>query len=412
MGDPKTQKPTEVPVPRVGLMGWISTRGKALYALASLLLLLPVYWLPRVQGGDLSTHFDNAWLSQWIESGRPQGLISVGQTTNVLFDLILGGLYRLVGAELAQRLSVSLAVLTFVWGAFAFVAAVGGRKPWHMFPCIAMLAYGWVFHMGFYNFYLSLGLCFWALSVAWTMDRRRAPMAAALLFLAYFAHAMPVVWTLGLLGFLWLANRTDARRRVFVTAAWLLATVLVNALVSHSTPAHRSVQPIDLTTGASPVWGFDGKYYFVLVGLLLIWGLLFVAMLRKSGAGSVVSGVPFQLCLISAAAVFILPSTVLIPGFQHTLVYNAERMSLGVGVCVCAMLGPARPRVFEKYALLVVSLVFFGFLYRDERALNSFEDRMTDTVARLETAFSHQRSAISPRTASPDAAPKAPGLTN
>jgi hypothetical protein len=373
MGEPANQNPTEV-----------RKHGRAFHVLASLLLLLPVYWLPRVQAGDLSSHFDNAWLSQWVESGRAQGLISAGHTTNILFELILSGLYRIAGAELAQRLAVSLAVLTFVWGAFAFVAAVGGRKPWHMLPCIAMLAYGWVFHMGFYNFYLSLGLCFWALSVAWKMERRHAPMAGALLLLAYSAHAMPVVWTLGLLCYLWLANRTDARRRVFVTGGWLLAMVLVNAVVNRSTSSHWSVQQIALTTGADQVWVFDGKYYFVLIGLLLVWGLLFIAMLRKSGAGSVVSGVPFHLCLISAAAVFILPSTVLIPGFQHTLVYNAERMSLGVGVCVCAMLGSARPRLFERYALLVVSLVFFGFLYRDERALNSFEDRMTDTVARVD----------------------------
>ena len=407
MEEPNVHNPTEETA-SAGLVARITNQGRALYALASVLLLLPVYWLPRVQAGDLSSHFDNAWLSQWIESGRPQGMISVSHTTNILFELILSCLYRAAGAELAQRLAVSMAVLTFVWGAFAFVTAVGGRKPLHMLPCIAMLAYGWVFHMGFYNFYLSLGLCFWALSVAWKMERQHAPMAAALLLLAYSAHAMPVVWTLALLCYLWLVNRTKTHRRVFVTGAWLLAMILLNAALTYCTRAHWSVQQIALTTGADQVWVFDGKYYFVLIGLLLVWGLLFMAMLRKSGAESVVSGVPFQLCVISAAAVFILPSTVLIPGFQHTLVYSAERMSLGVGVCVCAMLGGARPRVFEKYALLAVSLVFFGFLYRDERALNSFEDRMTDTVARLDSSLSRQESVIQHQFSVPKA--KSPGL--
>jgi hypothetical protein len=237
--------------------------------------------------------------------------------------------------------------------------------------------------MGFYNFYLSLGLCFWALSVAWNMQLRRVPIAAALLILGYSAHAMPVVWTLGLLFYLWLANRIASRRRVYVTAAWLLAMVLVNAVVSRTMFSQSSVQQIALATGADQVWVFDGKYYFVLIGMLLVWGLLFIALLRKSGAGYVVSCIPFQLCVIGAAAVFILPTTVLIPGFQHTQVYNAERMSLGVGVCVCALLGVARPRDFERYALLLLALVFFGFLYRDERALNSFEDRMSDPVAQL-----------------------------
>jgi hypothetical protein len=98
----------------------------------------------------------------------------------------------------------------------------------------------------------------------------------------------------------------------------------------------------------------------------------------------VVSGIPFQFCVISAAGVFILPTTVLIPGFHHSLAFIAERMSLGVGVCVCALLGAARPRRLEVYGLALVAMVFFGFLYRDERALNSFEDRMQDTVAKLE----------------------------
>jgi hypothetical protein len=54
-----------------------------------------------------------------------------------------------------------------------------------------------------------------------------------------------------------------------------------------------------------------------------------------------------------------------------------------VGICVCALLAAARPPRFVRYAAVVVALVFFGFLYRDERALNAFEDRMQDTVASL-----------------------------
>src|SRR5438876_215137 len=101
------------------------------YVPLSILVLLPVYWQPRVQAGDLSIHIYNAWLAQLIEAGRTEGLEVVRQSTNILFDLILGGLLRVMGAEPAQRIAVSLAVLTFVWGAFRFVSVVGGRRPWH-----------------------------------------------------------------------------------------------------------------------------------------------------------------------------------------------------------------------------------------------------------------------------------------
>ena len=55
----------------------------------------------------------------------------VSQTTNMLFDLMLGALFRVFGAEVAQRISVSIAVLVFVWGAFRFHLGGGGRRAWH-----------------------------------------------------------------------------------------------------------------------------------------------------------------------------------------------------------------------------------------------------------------------------------------
>src|SRR6185295_3484619 len=96
------------------------------YIALSFLMLAPVYWQPRVQAGDLSSHIYNSWLSHLIENGHTEGLVIVRQTTNILFDLILSGLFKVVGAEAAQRLAVSLAVLTFIWGAFAFISRVSG----------------------------------------------------------------------------------------------------------------------------------------------------------------------------------------------------------------------------------------------------------------------------------------------
>ena len=353
------------------------------YVPLSILLLLPVYWQPRVQAGDLSSHIYNAWLAQLIEAGRTEGLEIVRQTTNILFDLMLGGLLRVVGAELAQRISVSIAVLTFVWGAFRFVSVVSGRRAWHLLPCIAMLAYGWVFHMGFFNFYLSLGLCFWALSLAWNWNLRGIAFAVPLTLLAYLAHALPVVWMCGLMAYQCLARRIAPRSRVYITAGWLLAMVVLHTVVGHTMFSNWSPGQIKMSTGADQVWVFDGKYYLVLIGLLAVWSLLFLDLVRKSGPHAVVSSIPFQFCVISAAAVFILPSTILIPGFQHKLVYIAERMSLGVGICVCALLGAAIPKMYERCALAFLAAVFFGFLFRDERILNSLEDRIDGVISQI-----------------------------
>ena len=359
------------------------TRSRWFYVLMSVLVLVPCFWQPRVQAGDLSSHIYNAWLAQLIESGRAQGLVIVGQTTNILFDLMLSVLFKAFGAEAAQRISVSIAVLVFIWGSFAFVSAVSGKRPWHLLGCITMLAYGWVFHMGFFNFYLSLGLCFWALAMFWEFTPKRAAAAILLLVLAYLAHPLPVVWTAGLLAYLWIARRVSANARAGVTASWLLSMVIFHVAISRTLVTQWSLAQVAVSTGLDQLWVFDGKYYMVLIGLLLVWGLLFLEMLHRAGGRQVVSGIPFHLCVISAVGVFVLPGTILIPGFHHALVYIAERMSLGVGICFCALLANAQPRALLRYAILLVALVFFGLLYRDERALNSFEDRMQDTVSQL-----------------------------
>jgi hypothetical protein len=57
----------------------------------SLLLLVPCFWQPRIQAGDLSSHLYNAWLAQLIERGQAPGLTLARQSNNVLFDLMLGG---------------------------------------------------------------------------------------------------------------------------------------------------------------------------------------------------------------------------------------------------------------------------------------------------------------------------------
>jgi len=357
------------------------SRSRAIYGLVSLLLLAPCHWQPRLHAGDLSSHIDNSWLARLIESGRAQGLEAVRQTTNFLFDLILGGLFKVVGAEAAQRIAVSLAVLTFAWGAFAFISTVSGRRAWHLMPVIGMLAYGWVFQMGFFDFYLSLGLCFWALALGWESKPWRLAAAGPILALAYLAHALPVVWAAGLLAYLWLAGRTAARTRAWMMAVSLLAMVLLRAWTGGTRIAEWSLQRIFMTSAADPSWTFDAKYYVLLVGLLLVWGALFLDLMHQWGTLRLASSIPFQVCVVGAAGVFLLPATVLIPGFQHALVLIAERMALGVSVCVCALVGAARPRILERYALVVVALIFFGFLYRDERAMNALEDRMQGAVA-------------------------------
>jgi hypothetical protein len=358
-------------------------RSRLAYVVASLVVLIPCFWQSRLQAGDLSSHIYNAWLARLIESGQAPGLAIAHQTTNVLFDAMLSGILGVAGAGAAQRMAVSLAVLVFVWGAFAFVSAVSGRAAWSVLPIIAMLAYGWVFHMGFFNFYMSLGLCFGVLALCWEGKPRRGAAAIPLLAAAWMAHALPVAWTLSLLAYLWLARRIGQRARLCLLAAAMAALVLLRAVLNARITTRGFPTQFLAATGLDQVWVFDGKYLLIVLGLILVWGLAFVGLLRQSRPVAIAASIPFHLCLLTAFAILVLPAEVLIPGYRHSLAFIADRMSLALSICTCALLGGVRYRPVQNGLMAVVALLFFGFLFHDERVFNAFEDRMERLVAEL-----------------------------
>src|ERR1019366_1605704 len=128
-------------------------------------LLIPCFWHRHIQACDLGSHLYTAWLTQSVSRGLLPGLHLGRQYTNVLVDLLLSKLFPYFGAIGTERLVVGLCVLIFFWGAFAFASAAARRAAWNAAPLLAMVAYGAIFHWGFFNFYLSAGLSFFALAI-------------------------------------------------------------------------------------------------------------------------------------------------------------------------------------------------------------------------------------------------------
>ena len=147
----------------------------------SALILIPCVWHRHIEAGDLGSHIYNAWLAQLIEHGQAPGLRIAYPSTNILFDSLLSGLAKIFGLHAAEILSVAIAVLIFFWGAFALVAAASKRAPWLLTPLIAMVAYGWTFEMGFFNYYIALGLSFFALAILWRGTLRECAVAIVLI---------------------------------------------------------------------------------------------------------------------------------------------------------------------------------------------------------------------------------------
>jgi hypothetical protein len=360
---------------------------KRAWVAASLLVLVPCFWQARIQAGDFSSHLYNAWLAQLVERGQAPGLSLAKQSSNILFDLLLSGLLRMFGPGPAQLIAVSLAVLVFFWGAFAFVWS-GSRRwprrpPWHLGLCLAMLAYGWVFHMGLFNFYIALGLSFGALALA--RKRKAWAMAAAvsLLGIAYLAHGLPVGWAGGILVYEWVARAMRPRRRIWLLAGALVAMGGLAAILVARFAAEWTAGQVTAVSGADQLWVFGVHYVPLAAGLLAIWTLWFLRMSEARGVVRTVLDVRFQLCFLCAASVVIIPGSVWFPGMHNTLNLIGERMSLATAIMFCAWAASLRPRRGEMAGLAIIAALFFGCIYADQRALNRLETRMGQLLEQI-----------------------------
>src|SRR5262249_48085841 len=122
-------------------------------------------------------------------------------------------LIGVVGVDLAQRLTLSLAVLLLFWGLFALIAAFRRTPPWWIAPMLAMLAYGWAFQLGFLNSYLATGIALWCFALLWGAKALGVFLALPLLALIYLASPWPLAWLAGVLLFANLWTRTPERAR-------------------------------------------------------------------------------------------------------------------------------------------------------------------------------------------------------
>lgn len=351
--------------------------------LLSILFLVPTFWQSRIQAGDLSSHIYNVWLASLISQEKAHGLWIAPQSTNVLFDLELEWLARHVGFGPAQRIAVSVAVLIFAWGAIAFILAAAGRNWWFAGPCVAMLAYGFVYEMGFFNFYLSMGICLWYLSIFWDGNLRRRIAITPLLALAWLAHPFPVVWVAGTAAYIAIAERLKPRNRLFLSALGLFAILLTNYILIRRYQGRWFWKQVFFITGANQVVIYGTKYVFILAGLLFIWFVLLRKRTKERGGRGFVFSVSAQLWLLNAAGVLLIPSEVNFSNYGLPFTYITDRISLAAALMGCAVLGSVPIRAHEKTALAVLAIVFFSFLYSDTRELNRLEDGIDVAVNEL-----------------------------
>src|SRR6266699_1681641 len=354
----------------------------------SVLLVVPCVWHRRIEAGDLASHVYNAWLAQLIEKGQAPGLYIAKQWNNILFDVALLRAANLVGIDAAQKIVVPICVLVFAWGIFAFVAAVAERPPWFLVPCIAMLAYGYSFSMGFMNYYLSLGLACFGLAILWRARRTDWIFGVVFALLALLAHPIGFLWLVGTLAYTRIRAKLPGRWKLALPLAALCGPVLACWYASHqpSLSADWNRGPLYLYNGADQL-GLYGNRYFILAGAAFLFGVICVAVdlyaRRNDRASWKAFELPFELYLMVFCATALLPENLrpsIYDGWIGLLGSRLTTISAIFGLCC---LGSLKPRKWHLAGFAVCAIVFFAFLYQDTGWLNRLEANAEKLVSDL-----------------------------
>ena len=191
-------------------------------SLATVIVVLPCFLQPHIATGDFCSHIYAAWIGNQARAGHIEGIALVHQRTNIFFDNLLMFLLRHMNAVAAEHISLATLALVFFWGCFCFSRAIAGRAAWALAPIIFMMTYGIIFEVGFDNFLLGTGICLFGLAALWRPNPWKMVCGAALLWIASYAHPMPMVWAAAILAF----------RHLFVriTFPWRMAMLVISAI--------------------------------------------------------------------------------------------------------------------------------------------------------------------------------------
>jgi hypothetical protein len=348
-------------------------------------VLIPCFWHRHIEAGDLGSHVYNVWLAELVRRGELSGLWIHQQWNNVAFDLLLSAFGKIVNWVWAEKLAVSLCVLIFFWGVFALVSAAARRAPLFLTPLIAVISYGWTFEQGFINYYLALGLSFFALAILWRGNVKERIAVLLLLPLIFLAHPLGLVWLAGA-GAYALASERFQQHRVWVFTAATLLVLSINIYVHYHYVVYRSTKPPYLYNGVDQIVLYS-RAYKLIAGAIFLFVVLALAneFWRRRNDPEIreMGGMLLQLYLILQSLLFLLPGGVLLPGYNAPLTYLPDRLTTLSAVIMCGLLCLIRPRKWHVVACATPAMLFFFLLYRDTGIINDMENQTERLVASL-----------------------------
>jgi hypothetical protein len=358
------------------------------YLSISILVLVPTYWHRFIQAGDLGSHVYNVWLAQLAEHGQAPGIYVVWQWENVLFDLMLFYFAKVVGLAVAEKLAVSVCVLVFLWGVFAFLTAITGQKPWYLTPLIAMLAYGYVFHMGFMNYYLSIGLACFGVALAWPLTRKGIIAAALLAPFILLAHPVGFLWFLGASIYRALWVKLPVRWKALPLAAAISCLIIAHIVVLRHTnwETEWPDPPRIRWNGADQLFVFGHRYLYVCLVVLAVGAAIAVAAAQRAGRRAEYwkqRQLIIEFCAICFIAAMLLPENIRPDPTAGWIGALVSRLTIITAIVGLGWLAWQPPKKWHLFGFAACALLFFTLLFQDGSFLNRLEENAQQITSQL-----------------------------
>jgi hypothetical protein len=359
------------------------------FILISAVVILPCFWHRHIEAGDLASHVYNAWLAHLIQNGRAPGLYIARQWNNVLFDFTLSGLARILGLRVAERIATSAAVLIFFWGAFRLVCSVARRLVWSLVPCIAIFAYGWTFEEGLMNFYLSIGLAFFALALLSSGSGWVKSLVVILAGLIWLANPLGLIFLIAAAAYVLLAESLPPGYQGLLFVASAVLIVAVHFYIGFKIPngiydgsRYGIVWRVEswlFLDGHDQLLLYGPKY--LLPSYLLqcfIWASILIDLDARRHVPQRRS--PAQLYGLVVLAAALLPTDIRMPQYSAPLEFLTERLTSVAAILACCLMATTRPRKWHFAAFSVIAALFFFDLYKDTATISRMEDQVERIV--------------------------------
>ncbi|MEH2469597.1 hypothetical protein V1281_001155 [Nitrobacteraceae bacterium AZCC 2161] len=287
-----------------------------------------------------------------------------GLMPNLGMDVLGAGLLKVASVHVGGRMLLALSVFAPVIGVIAYSRVAFGRfLYWPL--ASGVVAYNGIFHLGFMNFLLSLGLAF-AAAAGWVVLRRRgyrwiaAAFGAVAVTVLFFCHLFGVLLFALLIGADEIARLLKSRRANTLTASEVMRTGVLLALAIGPALALYLASPLSAGAAAPAAIGsVDYKLWALLTPFmttnidLTLWTAVIVVAFIGVAWRSAILAPGFAIAFAILALVYVVaPSEVKGGTFVDI------RLALMIGLLLFAGMQPRLPARLG----MVVGLIFAALI--------------------------------------------------